>query len=86
MELIAAREPCPMPFLYAAYISGAALRSRIYTAAGPILRLCSIDLPKLQYFDNAASGEHPMLDTILLAAGVIGLLLTIAYAYACERM
>jgi len=27
-----------------------------------------------------------MLDTILLAAGVVGLLLTIAYAYACERM
>jgi len=27
-----------------------------------------------------------MLDAILLAAGVVGLLLTIAYAYACERM
>jgi len=27
-----------------------------------------------------------MLDAILLAAGVVGLLLIIAYAYACERM
>jgi len=27
-----------------------------------------------------------MLDTILLAAGVVGLLLTVAYAYGCERM
>jgi len=27
-----------------------------------------------------------VLDTILLAAGIVGLLLTIAYAYACERM
>jgi len=27
-----------------------------------------------------------MLDTVLLAAGVVGLLLTVAYAYACERM
>jgi hypothetical protein len=31
-------------------------------------------------------GEHSMLDTILLMAGVVGLLLTVAYAYACERM
>jgi hypothetical protein len=30
--------------------------------------------------------EDEMLDTILLAAGVVGLLLTVAYAYACERM
>jgi hypothetical protein len=30
--------------------------------------------------------EDEVLDTILLAAGVVGLLLTIAYAYACERM
>jgi len=27
-----------------------------------------------------------MLDTIFLAAGIVGLLLTIAYAYGCERM
>jgi hypothetical protein len=27
-----------------------------------------------------------MLDTILLAAGVVGLLLTVAYAYACARL
>jgi hypothetical protein len=30
--------------------------------------------------------EDEMLDTVLLAAGVVGLLLTVAYAYACERM
>ena len=30
--------------------------------------------------------ENTMLDTILLAAGIVGLLLTVAYAYACERM
>jgi len=27
-----------------------------------------------------------MLDTIFLAAGIVGLLLTIAYAYGCARM
>jgi hypothetical protein len=35
-------------------------------------------LPELQ--------EDEVLDTILLAAGIVGLLLTVAYAYACERM
>jgi len=34
----------------------------------------------------ASIQEDEVLDTILLAAGIVGLLLTIAYAYACERM
>jgi hypothetical protein len=33
-----------------------------------------------------SSLENEMLDTILLAAGVVGLLLTVAYAFACEHM
>jgi hypothetical protein len=32
------------------------------------------------------SRRNEVLDTILLAAGIGGLLLTVAYAYACERM
>jgi hypothetical protein len=48
--------------------------------------LCSIDLHRAAAFGNADSGERFMLDTILLAAGIVGLLLTVAYAYACERM
>jgi hypothetical protein len=46
----------------------------------------SIDLRQTAAHGDADSGEHVMLDAILLAAGVVGLLLTIAYAYACERM
>jgi hypothetical protein len=34
----------------------------------------------------ASTWRIKVLDTILLAAGIVGLLLTIAYAYACERM
>jgi hypothetical protein len=30
--------------------------------------------------------EHPMLDLVLLSGGLIFVLVTIAYAYACDRL
>jgi len=41
---------------------------------------------RLRLILTASLQEDAVLDTILLAAGIVGLLLTIAYAYACERM
>jgi len=79
-------QPQSADFIYAAYIAAASLRSRIYTQGGSILRSRSIDLHQTAARGDADSGEHFMLDTILLAAGIVGLLLTVAYAHGCERM
>jgi hypothetical protein len=48
--------------------------------------MCDCAEERLFAFSGSLHREHPMLDVVVLAIGLIFFALSIGYCYACERL
>jgi hypothetical protein len=75
-------------FLYGIFMKRPLRLSRFYMRLSASMRLNTNvrDATRLAGFGGQLRREHPVLDVILLALGLGFFALSIAYAFACERL